>query len=55
MGIPWKLALLSVLVRRVCGLPYTMPLEPGITLAGYLDQSEPQSLIAVPVSTHQPS
>ena len=55
MGIPWKLALLSVLVRRVCGLPYTTPMGPGITLAEYLDPSGPRRLIAVPVGTQRPS
>jgi hypothetical protein len=54
MGIPWKLALLSVLVRRVCGLPYTKLMGPGITLAEYLDQSDPRRLIAVPVGTQRP-
>jgi hypothetical protein len=55
MGIPWKLALLSVLVRRLCGLPYTKPMGPGIILAEYLDQSDPRRLIAVPVGTPRPS
>jgi hypothetical protein len=55
MGVPYKLALLSVLVRRVCGLPYTKPMDPGIALAGYLDPSDSRRLIAVPVGTQRPS
>jgi hypothetical protein len=55
MGIPWKLALLSVLVRRVCGPPYTKPMGPDITLAEYLDPSDPRRLIAVLVGTQRPS